>query len=299
VVWFADASKAIAVLAISDHLKSSSAAAVAQLREMGITAYMLTGDSADSAREIARQTGITHFHSGVLPQYKADFVKQLQSEGHRVAMVGDGINDSAALAQANLSIAMGQGSDIAMETAMVTILRSDLCAIATAIHLSKATVRTIHENLFWAFIYNLIAVPIAAGVLYPAYGFLLNPMIGGAAMAFSSVSVVLNSLRLKTRRVVSPLESFTQDGDGTHGDVTDYQSITDHIMKKEFKVSGMMCQHCRAHVENALNSIEGVKAVVTLEPAVASVEFTGAEKSLEELQQVVSEKAGSDYILSL
>lgn len=299
VVWFADASKAIAVLAISDHLKSSSAAAVAQLREMGITAYMLTGDSADSAREIARQTGITHFHSGVLPQYKADFVKQLQSEGHRVAMVGDGINDSAALAQADLSIAMGQGSDIAMETAMVTILRSDLCAIATAIHLSKATVRTIHENLFWAFIYNLIAVPIAAGVLYPAYGFLLNPMIGGAAMAFSSVSVVLNSLRLKTRRVVSSLESFTQDGDGTHGDVTDYQSITDHIMKKEFKVSGMMCQHCRAHVENALNSIEGVKAVVTLEPAVASVEFTGAEKSLEELQQVVSEKAGSDYILSL
>jgi Cu2+-exporting ATPase len=201
VVWFADSSRAIAVFAISDHLKSSSATAVTQLREMGITAYMLTGDSTDAAREIARQSGITHFRSGVLPQDKAQFVKQLQAEGHQVAMVGDGINDSAALAQANLSIAMGKGSDIAIDSSMVTILSSDLLKIPETIRLSHLTIRTVRQNLFWAFIYNIIAIPIAAGVLYPVNGFLLNPMIGGAAMAFSSVSVVTNSLRLKRKKI--------------------------------------------------------------------------------------------------
>lgn len=201
VIWFADSVKALAVFAITDQIKDSSPAAVAQLHDMGITVYMLTGDNADSAGEVARKAGIRHFRSGVLPQFKAEFIRQLQTDGHQVAMVGDGINDSAALAQADLSIAMGKGSDIAVDTAMITILSSDLLKIPETIHLSRFTIRTIRQNLFWAFIYNIIAIPIAAGVLYPLNGFLLNPMIGGAAMAFSSVSVVTNSLRLKRKRI--------------------------------------------------------------------------------------------------
>ena len=153
-----------------------------------------------TARYIARQAGITHFKAGVLPEQKAAFIKSLQAEGKIAAMVGDGINDSAALAQSDLSIAMGRGSDIAMDVAKMTIISSDLNKIADAIRLSRMTVLTIRENLFWAFIYNLIGVPIAAGLLYPVNGFLLNPMIAGAAMAMSSVSVVTNSLRLRKKK---------------------------------------------------------------------------------------------------
>ena len=201
VVWFADSARALAVLAVADRIKSTSADAVAKLRHMGIRTVMLTGDNEASACEVARQTGIDEVHAGVLPQDKAAFVKKLQDEGRKVAMIGDGINDSAALAQADLSIAMGGGSDIAMDAAMITILSSDLMKVPDAIRLSHLTVRTIRQNLFWAFIYNVIAVPVAAGVLYPINGFLLNPMIGGAAMALSSVSVVTNSLRLRGRKL--------------------------------------------------------------------------------------------------
>ncbi len=197
VVYFADRSHVIAMLDIADKVKESSVEAVAALKAAGIDVRMLTGDNAEAAAKIAGQTGIDHWKAGVLPDQKALFIRELQSQGKTVAMVGDGINDSAALAQADVSIAMGQGSDIAMDTAMITILSSDLRKIPEAIRLSRLTVRTIRQNLFWAFIYNLIAVPIAAGVLYPINGFLLNPMWASAAMAFSSVSVVLNSLRLK------------------------------------------------------------------------------------------------------
>ena len=152
------------------------------------------------AGHIAEKAGIRHFEAEILPQDKAAFVKSLQTLGHKVAMAGDGINDSAALAQADLSIAMGGGSDIAMDVAQMTIISSDLRKIPEAIQLSKQTVRTIRQNLFWAFIYNLVGIPVAAGALYPVSGFLLNPMIAGAAMALSSVSVVANSLRLKYRR---------------------------------------------------------------------------------------------------
>ena len=197
VIWFADSAEVLAVVAVTDRIKPTSAAAVARLRDMGIRTVMLTGDNEASAAAVARQTGIDEFRAGVLPQDKALYVKQLQAEGHRVAMVGDGINDSAALAQADLSIAMGGGSDIAINAAMITVLSSDLMRVPEAVRLSQLTVRTIRENLFWAFIYNIIAVPVAAGILYPVNGFLLNPMIGGAAMALSSVSVVTNSLRLR------------------------------------------------------------------------------------------------------
>ena len=199
VIWFADGNSALAVIAITDNIRESSAEAITLLHRMGLDTWMLTGDNEASAAAIAGKAGIRHYNAGVLPQDKALFIKRLQSEGHTVAMIGDGINDSAALAQADLSIAMGKGSDIAIDTAMMTILASDLMKVPQAIRLSRLTIRTIRQNLFWAFIYNLIAVPIAAGILYPVNGFLLNPMIGGAAMALSSVSVVSNSLRLRRK----------------------------------------------------------------------------------------------------
>lgn len=200
VIWFSDSKNALAILAISDRIKETSVDAIRDMQKMGIDLYMLTGDNETTASAISRQAGIDHYRAEVLPHQKAEFVKNLQAEGKTVAMVGDGINDSAALAQADVSIAMGQGSDIAMETAKMTIISSDLTKIPQAVRLSRKTVKTIRQNLFWAFIYNVIGIPIAAGILYPANGFLLNPMIAGAAMALSSVSVVSNSLRLKRMR---------------------------------------------------------------------------------------------------
>lgn len=197
VIWFSDSKSVLAVIAISDKIKDSSAEAIRQMHDMGIELYMLTGDNESTAKSIARETGIEHYQSEVLPQQKAAFVQHLQQQGKIVAMVGDGINDSAALATADLSIAMGKGSDIAMDVARMTIISSDLKKIPQSVRLSKQTVTTIKQNLFWAFIYNLIGIPIAAGILYPINGFMLNPMIAGAAMAMSSVSVVSNSLRLK------------------------------------------------------------------------------------------------------
>lgn len=200
VIWFSDSKQALAVLAIADQIKETSVAAIQEMQQMGIELYMLTGDNEATAKAIAEQTGISNFKAEVLPKEKADFVKKLQAEGKTVAMVGDGINDSTALATADVSIAMGKGADIAMDVAKMTIISSDLTKIPIAIKLSKQTVATIKQNLFWAFIYNVIGIPIAAGILYPVNGFLLNPMIAGAAMALSSVSVVSNSLRLKWKK---------------------------------------------------------------------------------------------------
>lgn len=197
VVWMANQKEALAVIAIADKIKETSVEAIKRMQQMGIDVLMLTGDNHATARAVAEQTGITFYESEMLPNDKYDFIKKLQSEGKIVSMVGDGINDSSALAQANVSIAMGGGSDMAMDVAKMTIISSDLNKIPMAIKLSRSTVRTIRQNLFWAFIYNIIGIPIAAGILYPFTGFLLNPMIAGAAMALSSVSVVTNSLRLK------------------------------------------------------------------------------------------------------
>jgi len=197
VIWFTNTKKVIALLAIADQIKATSKKAIAALQESGIEVYMITGDNEMTAKAVSEQVGIKYYEAEVLPEHKAAFVKELQAQGKVVAMVGDGINDSTALAQADVSIAMGKGSDIAMDVAKMTIISSDLTKIPEAIHLSKSTVRTIKQNLFWAFIYNLIGIPIAAGILYPINGFLLNPMIAGAAMALSSVSVVSNSLWLK------------------------------------------------------------------------------------------------------
>jgi Cu2+-exporting ATPase len=199
-IFGADEGGAAVVFAVADRIKPTSVEAVAELDKMGIEVHMLTGDNEATALSIANQAGIVNYEAGVMPDGKADYVARLQGRGKTVAMVGDGINDSAALAQSDVSIAMGEGSGVAMDVAKMTIISSDLRKLPQAIHLSKLTVSTIRQNLFWAFFYNVIAIPIAAGALYPLNGFMLNPMIAGACMALSSVCVVTNSLRLKIRK---------------------------------------------------------------------------------------------------
>lgn len=275
IVWFANGQEALAWVAVADPIKPTSQQAVRSLEERGISVYLLTGDNANTAKAIAEQAGIHHYQAEMLPEQKAAFIKQLQQSGRCVAMAGDGINDSAALAQANLSIAMGKGSDIAMDVAQMTLISSDLTKIAEAIQLSSAIVKTIRQNLFWAFIYNIIGIPVAAGILYPINGFLLNPMIAGAAMAFSSVSVVSNSLRLKFKRTTK--ESNVQP------------IINKTKMKQTYNIEGMMCNRCRMRVEKILNQIEGVTATVTLDPPVATIEFENEEKSVAELQAALEE----------
>lgn len=197
VIFFADNKEVLAGISLSDKIKSDSAEAVRQLRQLGVEVYLVTGDNRKTAQAVAGKTGIQDYKAEMMPSDKAGFISLLKKEGKITGMAGDGINDSQALATADVSIAMGKGSDIAIDTAKMTIISNRLSSIPTAIRLSRNTVRTIRQNLFWAFIYNLIGIPIAAGVLYPLNGFLLNPMIAGAAMAMSSISVVTNSLRLK------------------------------------------------------------------------------------------------------
>ncbi|NIJ51011.1 heavy metal translocating P-type ATPase [Dyadobacter arcticus] len=201
VIYFSSGKQVLAAIGIADQIKSTSQEAIKTLRSRGIEVYMLTGDNEDTAASVAAEVGLLHYKAEVMPSEKAGFVKELQAQGKIVAMVGDGINDSQALAQADVSIAMGKGSDIAMDVAKMTLITSDLNMVPKALKLSGRTVRTIRQNLFWAFVYNLVGIPLAAGVLYSFNGFLLNPMIAGAAMALSSVSVVANSLLLKTGRL--------------------------------------------------------------------------------------------------
>lgn len=201
VIFYAKDKSAMAVIAMADLIRENSANAVKLLKEKGIEVYLLTGDNESSARAIAKQSGIDHYHWSMLPSDKDSFIRKLQEEGKITAVVGDGINDTQALAQADVSIAMGKGSDIAIDVAKMTIISSDLIKIPAALKLSSETVKTIKQNLFWAFIYNAISIPIAAGILFPLTGFMLNPMIAGLAMALSSVSVVSNSLRLKYSKI--------------------------------------------------------------------------------------------------
>lgn len=201
VVYFSEEKNVKAIIAVADRIKESTASAIRQIKNMGINIYMITGDTQQTATAIAQQIGIENFRANVMPADKGYFVKELQEQGKIVAMVGDGINDSLALAQSDVGIAMGSGTDIAIESASITLMHSDLRQIVKAIKLSKATIRTIRQNLFWALIYNIIAIPIAAGVLYPINGFLLNPMIAGAAMSMSSISVLTNSLRLRKQSI--------------------------------------------------------------------------------------------------
>jgi Cu2+-exporting ATPase len=198
VIWLAYGGEVKAALAIADRIRPSAVPALARLRELGLSVHMQTGDGQRTAKAVAEQLDITEHRSELLPSDKANYVKQLQAKGEVVAMVGDGINDAEALAVADVGLAMGKGSDVAMDVAAITLMRADLELLPESIALSRRTVRTIRQNLFWAFVYNVIGIPIAAGLLYPLNGFLLDPMVAGAAMALSSVSVVTNSLRLRS-----------------------------------------------------------------------------------------------------
>jgi len=200
-IWLCNESRVLAVLGIEDELKQNAKEVVESLRKMNVAVYLLTGDQHAPAKAVADQVGITQFQAECLPADKSNFIKALQQQGKVVAMVGDGVNDAEALAQADVSIAMGMGSDIALDVAKITLVNSDLTKIPQALRLSKLTVHGIRQNLFWAFVYNLIGIPVAAGLLYPAFGILIDPMFASAAMALSSLSVVGNSLRLKTRRL--------------------------------------------------------------------------------------------------
>jgi Cu2+-exporting ATPase len=201
ILYFAEGKVIRAIIALSDVVKPSSPDAIEKLKNMGMDVHLLTGDNEGTARAVAAKAGILHFKANCLPADKADYITKLREEGKIVGMVGDGVNDSQALALADVSFAMGSGSEISMGVSDMTMVTSDLHAIPAAIRLSRATVRTIRQNLFWAFFYNLIAIPLAAGLFYPIWGIMLNPMVAGAAMAMSSVSVVSNSLRLKYKRI--------------------------------------------------------------------------------------------------
>ncbi len=263
-LFFADDQKVIGVIAVKDTLKPSSKTAISEFKRMGIDTVMLTGDHSKTANAIKNEVEIDEVIAEVLPQQKEEKIRQLQESGKKVAMVGDGINDSPALARADVGIAIGAGTDVAIESADVILMKSDLLDAVAAVQLSKATIRNIKENLFWALIYNTIGIPLAAGVFFSVLGWKLNPMFAAAAMSLSSVCVVSNALRLKLFHpkfhTVLPERNSIQQ---TNSNVIYIKEDTK--MKKEMFIEGMSCNHCKGRVEAALNGIDGVHAEVSLE----------------------------------
>jgi Cu+-exporting ATPase len=282
---FARERKLLGIIAVADKEKESSVQAIGQLTAMGLEVIMLTGDNERTAEAVRRRLGITQAFAGVLPEAKERHITALQAQGHKVAMVGDGINDAPALARADIGIAIGAGTDVAIESADAVLIRSNLLDAVSAIKLSRAVIRNIKENLFWAFIYNIIGIPLAAGLLYPAFGIKLSPMIGAAAMSMSSVCVVMNALRLRSFK--------TADIDKQEGQETVRKEET--TMQKELKIEGMMCAHCQKHVNDALSKMAGVTAVeVNLEAGTAIV-TADREIPQTEFAQVITE-AGYELV---
>ena len=273
VLYFAGENSPLGLIAVQDVPKKTSRAAVKCLRDMGIDVIMLTGDNKRTAEAIARSLGITNVVSEVMPQDKEAVVRSVQEKGGRTAMIGDGINDAPALARADVGIAIGAGTDVAIESADIVLMKSDLMDAVTAIKLSKATIKNVKENLFWAFFYNIICIPLAAGVWFPAFGIKLSPMIGAAAMSMSSVCVVSNALRLKFFKA----DNNCVLDDEPAGEINvvsqnEYKGETN--MKKEMLIEGMSCMHCSGRVEKALNGLDGVNAKVDLEKKTAYVDLS-------------------------
>lgn len=283
---FAGNGQLIGILAVADVEKASSLAAIEQFRKMNIDVVMLTGDNKRTAAAIQNRLGIPKVIAEVLPQEKEEQVAKLQKEGHTVAMIGDGINDAPALARADVGIAIGAGTDVAIESADAVLMRSDLLDAVSAIRLSKATIRNIKENLFWAFFYNTIGIPIAAGILYPAFQIKLSPMLGAAAMSLSSVCVVCNALRLKWFR---PQKHIVQEEQKQENNKQEEKKKEETKMVTELTIDGMMCAHCQKHVQDALAAMEGVTAVtVDLEAKKAQV-TTDKEISMDTFAKVITD----------
>ncbi len=287
-LYFAEGRQLLGVIAVADVVKPDSAAAIAALRRSGCEVVLLTGDNQRTAEAIARQVGVDRVIAQVLPQDKARCIEDLQKAGRLVAMVGDGVNDAPALVTADVGLAIGAGTDVAIESADVVLMRSSLMDIVDAAALSRATLRNIRQNLFWAFFYNSIGIPVAAGVLYPALGITLNPMIAAAAMSLSSVCVVSNALRLRGWKGSAPAgrgeaPANTQSEPAAPAAQHNEEEPT---MKKTLSIEGMMCAHCAAHVEKALNALPGVTAAVDL--AGSSAVVTG-DVSDEALKKAVAD----------
>lgn len=278
VLYIAADGKLLGVLAAADPIKETSAQAIEELERMGLSVVMLTGDHEKTARAIQKQLGITRVVAEVLPQDKEREVRRLQEEGHKVAMIGDGINDAPALARADVGIAIGAGTDVAIESADIVLMKSDLLDAAAAIQLSRAVIKNIKENLFWAFFYNALGIPLAAGVFYPILGWQLNPMFGSAAMSFSSVFVVTNALRLKGFRPSfyrkKPFAAQLSAAEEIKAKKI-IENKEEQAMKKTMKIEGMMCGHCTGRVDKALNALEGVQAEVSLEDKAAYLTISG------------------------
>ena len=293
-LYFADSNHILGVIAVADVVKPTSAEAISQLKDMHIDVVMLTGDHKKTAQAIQKQLGIDRVVAEVLPQDKEREIRALQEGGHKVAMVGDGINDAPALARADVGIAIGAGTDIAIESADIVLMKNSLLDVVTAIRLSKATIRNIKENLFWAFFYNSIGIPLAAGVFFSLLGWKLNPMFGAAAMSLSSVCVVLNALRLKffkPRHMTSASENLQnntetcpiqtvaeQPASPTVSQIENNQTKDEgekQGMTKIMNINGMSCGHCKATVEKILNGFDGVHATVDLDKKCAVMEVSG------------------------
>jgi P-type Cu+ transporter len=263
-LYFASEKQLLGLIAVADVVKPTSRAAVAEFKALGLEVVMLTGDNRVTAEAIRQQLQIDRAIAEVLPQDKEEEVRRIQLSGKKVAMIGDGINDAPALTRADVGIAIGAGSDIAIESADIVLIKNDLLDAVTALQLSQATIRNIRQNLFWAFFYNVLGIPLAAGVFYPLFGWTLSPMFGAAAMSMSSVFVVTNALRLRFFKPRLRVKRDHSEGNIEGGN---------HTMQKVISIKGMTCEHCQARVEKALNAVPGVKAKVDLKKKNATVEL--------------------------
>ena len=278
-LFFAQDKTLLGIIAVADVIKEDSPQAVRELQNMGIKVVMLTGDNEQTAKAIGAQAGVDEVIAGVLPDGKEAVIRKLKRQG-KVAMVGDGINDAPALTSADMGIAIGAGTDVAIDAADVVLMKSRLSDVPAAIRLSRATLRNIKQNLFWAFIYNIIGIPLAAGIWIPVFGLQLNPMIGAAAMSLSSFCVVTNALRLnlfrmydasKDKKRKMPETVIADDAKELLEDVKEEKESEETTMKKTMKIEGMMCKHCEAHVKKALEALEQVDEAVTSHEAGTAV----------------------------
>ena len=293
------------MIAVADVIKADSPQAVKELQNMGIHVVMLTGDNERTAKAIGEQAGVDEVIAGVLPEGKEQVIRKLKEKG-KVAMVGDGINDAPALTRADMGIAIGAGTDIAIDAADVVLMKSRLSDVPAAIRMSRATLRNIHENLFWAFFYNAIGIPLAAGIWIPLFGWKLNPMFGAAAMSLSSFCVVTNALRLNLfkmydaskdrKRKMKKVETAENTvSDNVLADKNESENKEETKMTKTMKIEGMMCGHCEAAVKKALEALEQVDTAEVSHEAGTAVVTLNSEISNEVLKKTVEDK---DYTVT-